>query len=1046
MIKFFRYGNGRVYIQMNLTKPKRVAVSAGGSVAWQAGEWHHVVAAWRGAASPDTDVVAAVYIDGKCVAWDRKRGSLGPLGRRFWIGSDARGRDSFEGAIDCLRIHQSALVSLDRPERLETRRSTPGDDPDLPDTQFLPPHVKPDPYHDLDTVRSTRWIGIPAEMMRRVFGDSPTERVIYRDSVTGAEVWMLTRSTAGESVAYTNYFPFNANGSLVRVWGRGSLCMRSDGSQMKTFGDLMPRDFSGLPQWHKTDPEVVLCRTTNGGRFEFNLKTKERRDLFIPDDLVPANTDIQFSDDGKHSMFITRQGAKRPFWFFLGDSQGKNRREVEIKSISAKPEADRRGSAAFLRDQHGRLYARYSLNKGQPRTGPTPYQNWLVDLDGKQFRLMDSHNNLLDGTPLHFVPAGTYVVTGHGGYSPSKKHFVHHRGKSGYKWIRDLATWQQRDLARIPGCDHMDWTVDDNWFFVWANQRGLPIYKCYVDTGVTHRIVATNSCPHAYGSCPYHGSSPDGTKLLYKSGMMGNLDLYLAIVCHPAPPERVRVRREGRAAVVEWEAPRAKEVAAVNVYRSEKTGRGYIRLNETPVTGRVFRDPSPPRQAYYAVTSVEHCGLEGRVFSNEAALAESEMTSQYVEAEAGTLTYPMREVFRPAGCSDNHAIARAVRDPVWQPAKGTGRAQWTMRVTVPGTYRLWARARKTLSNASGLSMAANGQPLDPAAGLSTGWTWIAWGSAMKLDGAPLAISAAVDGPGIELDKWLLTSDLSFTPRGMGNAPTQPPEPVADLSAKWDQDTGLILLRWTPSQSRGFHHYQVYRGDVDGFPPTQRRLLGSPTVAAYIDPGPFSHERTCYRVVAVDSWGHASAPSRTAVVQMPPRPPALDLKVQAEGGQVSDGAIVATDPLAEGRRCVVFGVPDEVPEYAGKLAVTADLPPGQYSVWLRVKGGPVKWAAFFWARLGDTEHYSRMPVARWTQSQTWHWERVTFLKSVRDPQEKPMTYAVAKRPTTLTLRHRANYLAVDCAFITSDPLATPTPDADALHPGCSRAFKRGSRGQ
>ena len=768
----------------------------------------------------------------------------------------------------------------------------------------------------------------------------------------------------------------------------------------------------------------------------------------MPDDSIPANTDIQFSDDEQHSLFITRQGAKRPFWFYLGDAQGQNRRKIEIKSASAKPAADRRGSAAFLRDQHGQLYARYSINKGHPRTGPTPYQNWLVDLDGKRFRQMDSHNNLLDGTPLHFVPAGTYVVTGHGGYSPSKKHFVHHRGRSGHKWIRDLATWEQRDVARIPGCDHMDWTVDDNWFFVWANQRGLPIYKCYVDTGVTHRIVATNSCPHAYGSCPYHGSSPDGTKLLYKSLMLGNIDLYLAIVRYPAPPTSVRVRREGRAAVIEWSAPtESKEVMGCNVYRSERSGRGYVRLNAEPVVAATFCDPSPPDRAYYALTAVEHSGLEGRVFSGEVSLSTRCPISRYVEAEDGSLTYPMREIFRPSDCSANHGIARAIRDPMWRRASGTGRASWDVEIPRAGTFRLWVRMRSTISPCPELRLSVNGRLVDVGRPGSETWRWVR-PSTGELDLAPgkHAIEAAMAAPGIELDKLLLTSDPMFVPRGMGNAPTDPPEPVASLTAERDDTTGAVLLRWAACGSKGFHHYQLYRGDRADFAPKQRQLLGSPTRPAFIDPGPFPKAATYYRVVAVDDWGNASQPSPVASVQLAEPKAATTVTVQMEDGVLSDGARIVDDPSAKGGRGVAFGQPDEVPEYAGKVTLPVDLPPGHYSVWLRVKGSALKWAGFFWAGLGATEHYSRMPVAGWAGEQTWRWQQVTFLKSVKDPRERPMTYAVTKGPCSLTIRHRANYMAVDCAFITSDPLGRPAADTVAPHPGCDKAFSRTSETQ
>ncbi|MBM4044986.1 MAG: hypothetical protein FJ279_07725, partial [Planctomycetes bacterium] len=641
-VKIYKHSDGRLYVQVRLLGEPDTWISAGGRIDWKAGQWHHVVVAWSGVTDRDTPATAAIHVDGVLVAWHQAKGALAPLGKRLWIGSDAKGGDSFEGLIDEVKLHAKALVSLERPTAVATKSAgaAPMDDPYLSDTLALPRDVPADPLHHLDTVQATPWGLLSRDVAREVFGDSAEERVIFRDSVTGAEVWLLTRLAGEEGIAYTNYYPYNADGSLVRIWGRRGLIMRPDGRLVAAFADLIPHEFVGLPQWSKTDPNVVVCQTAKGGLFEFNLKTKERRVIYMPDDSIPDGTVIQFSDDRQHSMFITKQGRRGEQWMWLGDGNGQNLRKVQMKSRSPKPEQDKMGSASFIRDQHGQLYARYSLNKGSNDPN-TPYQNWLVTLDGASFREMDSHNNLKDGTPLRFIPAGTFIVTGHGGYSPSGKHFVHHKEKPGYKWIRDLATWTQRDIARIPGCDHMDWTVDDNWFFVWAMQVGLPIYKTYVDTGVVHRIVCTNSCPHTYGSCPYHGSSPDGTKLVYQSSMLGNNDVYQAIVKHPEPPVQVALRREGQAVVLTWQPPRQhKEVRGHNVFRAARSASGYVRLNRDLVTTPTFTDPAPPKSAYYAITSVEHSGLESRVFSTEVATDWSHGASIYIEAEDGKLTPP----------------------------------------------------------------------------------------------------------------------------------------------------------------------------------------------------------------------------------------------------------------------------------------------------------------------------------------------------------------------------------------------------------------------
>ena len=1027
-IKLFKHTTGRLYLQAQVG---RKVISMAGRVGWKPGEWHHVVVAWKGFAAKETPAVAALYVDGEQIAWGSVPSGAAYPAKTIWVGSDLNSRFPFDGAIDDFRILAAPTVSL-KQQAVVSPDGTPTDDPYLATTKVLPPEAKPDPWHNLDRVRDTSWDGFPKDLAERYFGDSAAERVVYRDSVTGAEVWLLLRSPAAESISYTNYFPYNANGSLIRVWGLTGY-IRADGSGFRSFREAIPHKFSGMPSWHKTDPDVVTCTTAEGGEFEYNLKTKKRRDLYLPDKDIRPGTKIHFSDDRKTSMFIRRQGGRRPFWFSVGDARGKSRREKPIRSASPKPEKDRMGSSAFLRDQHGTLYARYSLNKGS-RSKEYPYQNWLVPLDGSPYRRMDSHNNPLDGTPLHFRPAGTYIVTGHGGYSPDMRYFVHHKGRSGYKWIRDLATWKQRDIAKIPGCDHMDWTVSGNWFFVWAKQKGVPIYKVYVDTGVCHRVVATNTCPHGYGSCPYHGSSPDGTKLAYKSSMLGDLDLYCAIVKYPEPPANPTARRVGPYVRITWEAPkRSKEIAAYCVYRSARSGLGYVRIGTT--RGQSFTAPPTPGAPYYAVTSVEHSGLESRVFSNEVCAGSGGPPSVFWEAESGKLTYPMRECYLPAECSSNYALGRAVRDGVWRRTKGTGVAEWRAALPRVGGYALWARARSRRGSGPKATFTVNGRKVGVLSCDKPEWTWRKVASGIRTGSAPVRME--MPECGLEVDKLLLTADAGLTPTGMGNWPTESPSAPQALAAKWDKTRQFVLLDWPRPARGGVHHYNVYKSETPDVDLTQRNLIGSPTRPAFIDPRPKETGRIHYRVVAVNSWDRTSSPSATASVPgAKAAKKAFILRLGFADAKCSGKARVVKgkEPYLE------FGDPKEIPQHGGEASIPVNLKPGKYYLWLRVKGSPLKSAAFYWVTFGKTKHYCRTRFASWSRNPTWAWKRVTFLKSVRNPQRRVMVYDVPG-PTRLVLKHRANYMAVDGAFITDSEAALPTPDSGQVHPGCPVAFER-----
>jgi len=1036
-LKFFRHSDGRLHLQMERKTGAR-SLAMSGAIWWRQDTWRNVKVAWKRALSADADTVVAVEVDGQPVAWASERMAPRPAGDSFTIGADQK-KSFLNATIDEFRVSDRAEISLEKPASLPMADGTPTDDPYISDTAYLPPDMKPDPIHRLDAVAATMWGAFPTDLAEEYFGDSAAQRVIYRDTVTGAEVWLTLRTPAEEGIQYTNYRPFNADGSMMRVWGVNGF-VRADGSGFQSFAKAIPHEFSGLPEWDKRNPDVVLCRTANGGSYRFNLRTRQREDIFTPGASVPDHIYVHFSDDEQHSLFISRQGTKPPFKAWLGDGRGQGRREVEVRTVSPEPAQDRMGSAAFLRDQRGKLYFRYSINKGKGASGPTPYQNWLVEMDGSAYRRMNSQSELLDDPELHFVPAGSFTVTGHGGYSPSMKLFAHHSGKPGYKWVRDQATWRQRELARIPGCDHMDWTCDENWFLVWTVQKGVPIYKVYVDTGVTERIVASNSCSHTSAGVPYHGASPDGTKMAFRSEMLGGQDYYVAIMRHPEPPVNVSVKREQGANVLAWAAPsRSAEIASFNVYRSDRSGLGWRRVNKAPVTGMTWRDEGAPERAFYALTSVENCGLESRVYSNQAALDWKAEASVFWEAESGALKFPMREVFLPAECSANHGVTRAVRDPLWIPAEGAGEVEWSVNLPRGGAWFLWARARSRAGGEAPMGFDVEGAAATAKVG-EKAWAWTRVGGPYELAAGARRVRGTMPASGLEVDKLLLTTDATLSPKGMGDWPEEAPARPEGLEVAWDKGGEMALLRWKGADSPLFHHYQVYRGASADFVPDAPGLVGSPTRPCFIDPGAQAAERAWYRVVCVDTWGNASAASAAVAAPTRARPPRVDLLMALDKAAVSGGAAILEDAGAKGGKAPVFGEPDKVVENAGEASLPVSLPPGKYFVWLRIRGDQLKPAVFCWVGLGENSFYTRLYTTG-RQRPQWEWVRVMAIKSVMDPDTRPALYEVKTTPAPLTIKHRANHFAVDQVFITNDVSSSPMPGSFGPHPGCDKAFKR-----
>ena len=266
---------------------------------------------------------------------------------------------------------------------------------------------------------------------------------------------------------------------------------------------------------------------------------------------------------------------------------------ITLHTVSPVPTSDTVGTVDFLRDEDARLYLRYSLNKGQPAVGQTasnggpnnrPYQNYLVavadDREGPEYIALSPKSEVINPEDcedpelcrgLFLMPAGELPVTGHGGLSPSRDYYATHDEDEAErtlscKKIRDFSDPENgreyRMDFKMPGCDHMDWTIDDDHFYIWARVNGTPIYQVNtflndayeLKAAKTMRVVATQGCRGTYVTDLYHSTSPDSTKVLYQSGMLtgavcrstdpamaNTLDLFMAIVGFPKPPSTLQL-------------------------------------------------------------------------------------------------------------------------------------------------------------------------------------------------------------------------------------------------------------------------------------------------------------------------------------------------------------------------------------------------------------------------------------------------------------------------------------------------------------------------
>ncbi len=741
-------------------------------------------------------------------------------------------------------------------------RNIPLWDPYLPYTHTEAWNASP--HHGLDAINeSSSWYFPDTyDDDDRVLGETiealASDRLIFEDALTGAEVWLMARSPQAEDVVYTNERRFNADGSLIRV---GTLV-----SSGQLYGPLMctngaragsPEcEHSDIPRvvaWDRHEPDVYTFDNTDGRylltlddalvtrAYATDLDQVEPVDPIEPEFSFPpapigAQRDLsadlsylcQMAPWGPETVdiYMRTPGTPSPTYEPF--------RSFAVRTDSSAPQNDKLGTIEFLTDTDGNLYLRYSLNKEknslreQPTSNPNPYQNWMVNITDAQaspvYIELNSKSVPYNDLNKFLIPASEFPSTGHGGFAPSGDFFAVQTDDS-CKVIRDF---RKPNFAanligmKLPSCDHMDWTVDDSLLHVWVRDNGTPIYRVEtafnaLDQLVTRnlfRVVAPQACTTNYFTDVYQNASPDGTKVLYASNMLSAqacpdktapgynfnskvirnaLDLYMAVVEPPKPPAALTVTRAGSSARLEW--PRAqrtrtqlptpsgrtgpaREVVGYHVYRSAQSGRGYVRLpppagsTTTWVTGTTFIDPDPGPTSHYVVTSVEHSGLESRDFSPEAALAWGADVRVFWEAEEGELGARMREVFLPAECSANFAVAKAIHDPNWNAVLGSARITWKVSLPTAGAWTLWARARSRTGVSASGDVTIGQQGGFTLTATSATWTWIrvAGASAIGLSAGSPYVTLLTADAALEIDKLLLTTETNPVLEGYGDLP------------------------------------------------------------------------------------------------------------------------------------------------------------------------------------------------------------------------------------------------------------------------------------
>ncbi len=680
----------------------------------------------------------------------------------------------------------------------------------------------PDDIHNLEEL-ATRRIFKPFELIAGEDGVYPSERVIFRDSSTGAITAKMTHNPYYNRHIYSNQWIWNWDGSLLSLRTRrvpdGWYLMGADGGNIRYMTNQMPF-------WHRGDPDVMFYRDTSEMSIKrHNVRTGEVETVWtVPEDLGGLGYSIwPMHPDGQKFFVTVGNQTKRVDgnWGYMMNVDG-----TDVVRID------------FPHTTHQVWFTKapeYTISYNYERRAPGDYidASFLVDGDGTNHRkVRDRHMS-------------------HRGYSPSGERVAFHGG--GGVRVMGIEGDNERLLAPGPG-GHLSWQVDDEWLV--ATQRNA-IQRIWTDNGHKTMINAPNTQLYYYNyPCEAHlESSPDGTKIGYASCMLGDIDLYQVVMKLPDPPQFVRADADGDRIRLEWEPPvHSQEVAGYNVYASDVSGEDYALVNAEPIEDTSF-ECGPAEGLFFVVTAVEHSDLEGRP-SAEVAIAGGDMPRRiWLEAEDARLQAPFEPIF-DMDCSAMYATASTEHGK-------TASATVSTDVPASGRYALWARV-KSIGDAT-VTVTADGEQVGEMALGESEWHWqqVMAGEAacsLALDEGEAELALITENGGVMVDQLLLTGDGDYLPEGaptwLRTLPVRMPR-VEELQAEV-LSPYVVRLDWENVYAPNFSHCNVYAASGEE-PAGQEHLIASPRESMRFDWGLQAGTPYTWAVTVVDRQGNEGPP-------------------------------------------------------------------------------------------------------------------------------------------------------------------------------------------
>ncbi|NQT92205.1 MAG: hypothetical protein HQ559_05540 [Lentisphaerae bacterium] len=682
-----------------------------------------------------------------------------------------------------------------------------------------------DLWQGLDEVKS--------RVNRRRTVNGSCERVVFRDTYTFNEVWLLSRYNARHH--YSTLLAFNANGSLIKIGGipRGLYDMTS----------ARPVDWrpKGGGEWDRVRPDIRYGARRSSGRwdnpdqlneiFSVNIRTGEKKVL------ATAKGRIGFwpqSDDGK---IVWWQEGPQDVGYRVGlcTVDGENLRRVHVT---------------------GGIHQAYLIREPQERG-----QYWLynhaantVDAEGK---VIGGRRHVVVDLMTGEIPAPAFAGV-HEAHSPDGWAIFAGRAGSLYpdrmKPHRIVSVVQQLETHTTWNSFERHWAAE-----AYNAPDASDIIKLNPWTDDVIIVCSANQNPQdhvTWGTCQFPNLSPDGTKILYFSSMLQGKEKgheYIAVAKRPEPPIAVKAERRGSDVTVSWQPhDLSRETIGYHVLRSRESGSEYEVVGNGRIDGHMFVDKEAPRgQLFYRVRAQEFSGLVSGFSRAAAVQAEGVPRRVFVEAESGTCQAPMR-VTMDGRCANDH-LAYVSEYP--EETVGTLKVQ--IPVPIKDTYNLWIRAAARQAGRVQVRADEEASKFDLP---ETSWRWFRIGR-HRLAAGELTVELSTDAKGLMFDRFILCGDLDWVPKATGAIDdTAPSTPEGWQVAQTRADGARLLWDLVPEQDVG--HYNIYCADRPDFECGQANLILSIPASDHVaeDWGLEAGAVRYYRITAVDWDRNESVPS------------------------------------------------------------------------------------------------------------------------------------------------------------------------------------------